>query len=34
MEYITLEEILKLNVVNNIIAIVNDGKLVRLKRDE
>ena len=34
MEQITIEYILKLYAVNNMIAVINDGQLVRLKHDE
>lgn len=33
MEQITIEEMLKLYVVNNMIAIINDGQLVRVTRE-
>ena len=34
MEQITIEYILKLYAVNNMIAIINDGQLVRVTHEE
>ena len=33
MENITIDEILKLHAVNNMVAIINDGQLVRLTHE-
>lgn len=33
MEKITIEEMLKLNAVNNMVAIINDGQLMRVTHE-